>query len=83
MADTVRQENYVEDRFNVPVIRQEELAKALAAAGTERFRIADDLTRLLVSHAFMGELDVEPLWRPTRRQGPAHGLHVLGSKNPG
>jgi hypothetical protein len=61
VADTVRQENYVEDRFNVPVARQEALAKALAAAGTERFPIADDLARVLVSHAFMGELDVNPL----------------------
>ena len=61
VADTVRQENYVEDRFNVPVVRQEALAKALAAAGTERFKIADDLARELMSHAFMGELDVNPL----------------------
>jgi hypothetical protein len=60
VADTVRQENYVEDRFNVPVVSQEALAKTLAAAGMERFRIADDLTRLLVAHAFMGELDVDP-----------------------
>jgi hypothetical protein len=60
VADTVRQENYVEDRFNVPVVKQEALAKALAAAGTERFKIADDLARLLASHAFMGELDVNP-----------------------
>jgi hypothetical protein len=61
MADTVRQENYVEDRFNVPVIRQKALAQALAAAGTERFKIPDDLARELMSHAFMGELDVNPL----------------------
>ncbi len=61
VADMVRQENYVEDRFNVPVVRQEALAKALAAAGTERFKIADDLARELMSHAFMGELDVNPL----------------------
>jgi hypothetical protein len=60
VADTVRQENYVEDRFNVPVVNQEALAKALAAAGTERFKVADDLARVLVSHAFMGELDVNP-----------------------
>ena len=47
MADTVRQENYVEDRFHVPVVRQEALAKALAAAGTERFRLADDLAWIM------------------------------------
>ena len=61
VADTVRQEHYVEDRFHVPVAMQEALAKALADAGTERFRLADDLARLLVSHAFLGQLDVNPL----------------------
>ena len=60
VPDTVRQENYIEDRFNVPVARQEALAKALAAAGAERFEIPDGLTRVLVGHAFMGELDVDP-----------------------
>ena len=61
VADTVRQENYLEDRFYVPVVRQEGLAKALATAGTNRFKIHDDLARVLISHAFMGELDVNPL----------------------
>ena len=60
VADTVRQENYVEDRFHVPVAMQEALAKALADAGTERFPLADDLARLLVSNAFLGQLDVRP-----------------------
>ena len=37
------------------------LAKALKDAGSDRFRLADDLARLLVSHAFLGELDVNPV----------------------
>src|SRR5947207_8652312 len=61
LADTVRQEHYVEDRFHMPVAMQEALAEALADAGTERFRLADDLARLLVTHAFLGQLDVNPL----------------------
>jgi hypothetical protein len=61
VSNTVPQENYVEDRFHVPVAMQEALAKALADAGTERFLLADDLARLLVSHAFLGQLDVNPL----------------------
>jgi hypothetical protein len=60
LADTLRQENYVEDRFNVPVTAQESLAKALAAAGTKRFPIQNDLAKLLVSRAFLGQLDVSP-----------------------
>ena len=39
VADTVRQENYLEDRFYLPIVRQVGLAKALAAAGTRRFKV--------------------------------------------
>jgi hypothetical protein len=80
VADTVRQENYVEDRFNVPVVRQEALAKALAAAGTERFKIADDLARLLVSHAFMGELDVNPFGGVNGSKGQRKDCTFWGQK---
>ncbi len=73
VADTVRQENYVEDRFDVPVVRQVALAKALAAAGTGRFKIDDDLARVLVSHAFMGELDVNPF-------GDVNGSKALSTR---
>jgi hypothetical protein len=48
---------------------QEALAKGLADAGIERFRLADDLARLLVSHAFLGQLDVNPLGFPGGGQG--------------
>jgi hypothetical protein len=37
------------------------LANALKEAGSDRFALADDLARLLVSHAFLGELDVNPV----------------------
>ena len=80
VADTVRQENYVEDRFNVPLVRQEALAKALAAADTERFKIADDLARLLVSHAFMGELDVNPLGDVNGSKGKCTDCMFWGQK---
>jgi len=80
VADTVRQENYVEDRFNVPVVRQEALAKALAAAGTERFKVADDLARVLVSHAFMGELDVNPLGEINGSKGQCTDCTFWGQK---
>jgi hypothetical protein len=80
VADTVRQENYVEDRFNVPVVKQEALAKALAAAGTERFKIPHDLARLLVSHAFMGELDVTPFGDVNGSKGQRADCTLWGQK---
>jgi hypothetical protein len=61
VADTTSQEHYVEDRFDVPVAMQQAMAKRLAEAGTDRFPLPHDLTRLLVSHAFLGQLDVNPL----------------------
>jgi hypothetical protein len=64
ISDTRRQEHYVEDRFDIPADLQAELARSLAGAGTQRFRIADDLARLLVSHAFLGQLDVNPAGPP-------------------
>ncbi len=80
LADTVRQEQYVEDRFHVPVAMQEALAKALADAGTERFRLADDLARLLVSHAYLGQLDVNPLGFPGSGQGNLKKCEVWARK---
>ena len=71
VADTMRQEHYVEDRFHVPVSMQAALAGALAGAGTERFRLGDDLARLLVSQAYLGQLDVNPVAAPGGRGGLA------------
>src|SRR5437016_1018331 len=45
VADSVRQENYVEDRFNVAVETQENLARALAGAGAGRVSLPLELTR--------------------------------------
>lgn len=64
LTDTVPQENYVEDRFEVPVVLQERLAKDAASAGTMRFRLGDELARQLVSHAYLGQLDVLPISPP-------------------
>jgi len=60
VANTVPQENYVEDRFHIAVSMQERLTKALAASGTARFRLEDDLARLFVAHAYLGQLDLNP-----------------------
>jgi hypothetical protein len=80
VADTVRQENYVEDRFNVSVARQEGLAKALVVAGMQRFKIADDLASVLVSHAFMGELDVNPFGDVNGSKGQCTDCTFWGQK---
>ena len=46
---------------------QEALARSLADAGAERFRVADELGRLLASHAYLGQLDVNPVGAPGGR----------------
>ncbi len=69
LADTLRQEHYVEDRFHIGVGMQERLSEALAESGGRRFRVGDDLARLLVDHAYLGQLDVNPSGAPGGKSG--------------
>jgi len=80
VADTVRQEHYVEDRFDVPVEAQEKLAQAFANAGTNRFRMPDEFTRHLVTHAFLGQIDVNPLGSPAGGSGQIKRCELWGQK---
>jgi hypothetical protein len=64
ISETLRQEHYVEDRFHVPVAMQEALVRSVEHAGTSRFPLPLDLARLLASHAFLGQLDVNPVGSP-------------------
>jgi len=69
VADNVRQENYIEDRFNIAVKTQEKLAKALAEAGKGPVKLPLELTRQWVKQAYMGVLDVQPLDNPGGSNG--------------
>jgi hypothetical protein len=69
VADTVRQENYIEDRFNITVPMQKKLAQALADAGTDRVALPLEVTRQWLKQAYMGVLDVQPLDNPGRGKG--------------
>jgi hypothetical protein len=59
--DITRQEHYIEDRFHIPVEVQARLAAALTTVKTKRFLLPEEMARLLVSHAYLGQLDVNPL----------------------
>jgi len=69
VADNVRQENYIEDRFNIAVETQEKLAKALAEVGKGPVKLPLELTRQWVKQAYMGVLDVQPLDNPGGSNG--------------
>lgn len=59
---TARQEDYMESRFEIPVSLQKRFANALAStAEGESFPVPKELARLLVSSAYLGQLDVNPL----------------------
>jgi hypothetical protein len=64
VANTIRQEHYVEDRFNVPVEIQTALIKSISNSGTNVVEMPAALARLLISHAFLGQLDVNPVGSP-------------------
>jgi hypothetical protein len=69
VADTIRQEHYVEDRFEISVSLQRAMVKILTAAGDKRVRLPEDLARLLASHAYLGQLDVNPVAPPGGKGG--------------
>ena len=69
VADTVRQENYIEDRFNIAVETQEKLAKALAEAGKGPVKLPLAVTRPWVKQAYMGVLGAGPLDNPGGNSG--------------
>ena len=61
VARSLRQEDYMEARFEVTVAHQQQLAAALQRAAGKRFEIPDGFARSLVGPAFLGQLDVNPL----------------------
>ena len=71
-GDTIRQEHYIEDVFQIPPALQTSLADAVAVAGAVRVRVPDELARLIVTYAYLGQLDVRPLSSPV----PQHKLEV-------
>jgi len=61
IADTIRQEHYMEARFEVPVFVQEQLSVAANRAAGKRFQLPDEFAQALITHAFLGQLDVNPM----------------------
>jgi hypothetical protein len=61
IPDTIRQEHYMEARFPIPVAHQEELVAAVKQADGKPFPLPHEFARGLVGHAFLGQLDVNPL----------------------
>jgi hypothetical protein len=60
VADTVRQEHYVEDPFGISPEVQQALARALAGAGRDRVRLPDEFGKTCATHAHLGHIDVRP-----------------------
>ena len=65
VTDTLRQENYIEDRFDIAIPTQEKLAKALADAGKAPVKLPLEVARQWVRQAHMSVLDVRPIDNPS------------------
>lgn len=61
LADTVRQEHYMEARFEIPPTIQHRFVAAAREADGKKFQLSDELPRSLVGPAHLGQLDVNPL----------------------
>ena len=69
VSNTRRQENYMEARVELPAAFERGLLKAAADAGDAEFTLPDELCRVLLSPAYLGQLDVNPLGvRPGKKE---------------
>ena len=59
LAETVRQEHYIQDHVDIAPDVQQEVARSLAAPGKGRLRI-DRLGKLVAQSAYLGHLDSGP-----------------------
>lgn len=59
VADTIRQENYIQDQFGIPLDMQAELAKSIVSGV-----IPKRLGRLWATHVYLGHIDVRPISNP-------------------
>ncbi len=61
LASTLRQEEYLEAQVRIPVEVQKKFTRALKNAEGKRFAVPQDFGFVLVSNAYLGQLDVNPL----------------------
>ncbi len=61
LSDARTQDNYIEDRFEIPQALQRAFTDGAEHAGGKAFQVPDAMARLLASNAYLGQLDVNPL----------------------
>lgn len=82
LTDTVKQENYVEARFEIPVLTQAGLAAAAAKAGKNEFTLPDKFARELVKRAYLGQLDVDPFGTKPGSANVSKSIELKGRRVP-
>jgi hypothetical protein len=60
VADTVKQEHYVEDQFGIAPEMQHEVTRLLASSRDERVRLPESFAKICAAHAHLGHIDVQP-----------------------
>jgi hypothetical protein len=80
VADTLRQEHYMEARFEVPPDQQRHLVDLLRESDGAKFRLPDALVSSFVHAAYLGQLDVDPLGEVPGSQNDRRSWHFYGQQ---
>lgn len=80
-ADATKQENYIEDVFDLPTDVQEQIAESAAAGG--EFELPDAFARTVATYCYLGTLDVRPVTPPTpQHRSKVHALRFTAVAGP-
>ena len=80
IAETLRQEDYMEARLEIPPLPQLQLARAVRQSDGKRFKIPDAFARSLISPAHLGQLDANPLGDVPGSQNDSRHWEFTGRK---
>ena len=63
-SDTLTQDNYVQDQFDIDARLQRLIWESVGSEGGDRFELPAELSRAVQAHAYLGQLDACPVSNP-------------------
>ena len=78
-SDTLTQDNYVQDQFDIDARLQRLIWDSLGSEGGDRFELPKELSRAVQAHAYLGQVDACPVSNPLGGSTEIDRAELFGS----